>query len=49
MMMILKFAERKFLRAKFEQQPSRGKAYKYDLFHSTLQKNSSFMTGIPER
>ena len=38
MMMMLKFVEHKFLRAKIEQQPSRGKAYEHDLFHSTWQK-----------
>ena len=38
MMMMLKFVEHKFLRAKIEQQPSRGKAYQHDLFHSTWQK-----------
>ena len=49
MMMMIKFVEHKFLRAKFEQQPSRGKAYEHDLSHSTWQKKPSFMTGIPER
>ena len=38
MMMMLKFVEHKFLRAKIEQQPSRGKAYEHDLFHSTWRK-----------
>ena len=52
MIMMLKFAENKFLWTKYEQQSSRGKAYEICNSMTSFTahgKKTSFMTGIPER